>query len=471
MIDVDGRRVLVVGLGSSGLAAAGVLAGLGARTVLVDSAKVPSHAGAADELRAAGVEVRLETDVPDDMDSYDLVVTSPGVPDGAPVLEAARKAGIKLISELELGFRLLEGPTIVAVTGTNGKTTTTTLIAEMLDTPERRALECGNIGTPLVSLYGRAGPDDVLVCEVSSFQLANIERFRASVAVILNLAPDHFDWHRGMEDYAAAKSRIIENMSADDFLVYNADDEFCARLASKARGKTIGFARAQGPGIGMFLEGTIITTGPPLASGALVDSSNLRLAGAHNVDNVMAAAAAALALGRSRDEVARVAVSFEGLEHRCEPAGVVGGVEFFNDSKATNPHASLHAVRSFDGPFVAIMGGRNKGLDFLELADSLCQRLDDGSLVGLVLMGESADEIADAVGEACAALANGRVVRASDMDESVKVAYRMASPEASVLFTPACASFDMFQDYEDRGRSFKASVGKLAGGGSDARIE
>ena len=471
MIDVDGKRVLVVGLGSSGEAASNALAGLGARTVLVDSSEAPSHAGAAGALREAGVDVRLGTAVPEDMDSFELVVTSPGVPDRAAVLDAARAAGIELVSELELGFGLLEGSTIVAVTGTNGKTTTTSLIAAMLDSADRRAHVCGNIGTPLVSLYGRAGPEDILVCEVSSFQLANIDRFRAKVAVILNLAPDHFDWHQGMEDYAAAKSRIIENMACDDFLIYNADDGFCVRLAEKARGKTVGFARGKGPGTGIFLDGAMITTGPPLDSGPLVDSSGLRLAGAHNVDNVMAAAAASLALGRERDEVARVAATFEGLEHRCEPAGVVGGVEFFNDSKATNPHASLHAVSSFDRPFVAIMGGRNKGLDFSELAEALCRRLDDGTLLGLVLIGESADEIGEAVDEACAGLANGKVVRAAGMDEAVQAACEMASPQGSVLFTPACASFDMYQDYKDRGRSFKASVGKLAGGGSDARIE
>jgi UDP-N-acetylmuramoylalanine--D-glutamate ligase len=202
-----------------------------------------------------------------------------------------------------------------------------------------------------------------------------------------------------------------------------------------------------------------------------MDSTVLKLAGAHNVDNVMAAAAASLALGRDRADVALKASSFEGLEHRCEPAGAVRGVEFFNDSKATNPHATLHAVRSFDRPFVAIMGGRNKGLDFSELAVALCERLDDGTMIGLVLMGESAPEIADAVLEVCPEKANGRMVRTADMDESVSKAFQMASPEASVLFTPACASFDMYEDYQDRGRSFKASVGRLAGGGSDARIE
>ena len=302
------------------------------------------------------------------------------------------------------------------------------------------------------------------MCEVSSFQLSNIEQFRAKASVILNLAPDHFDWHTGMADYAGSKARIVENMLPDDFLVYNAEDGFCRQVAARARGRRVGLSHSRVDGSGIWLEGGVITTGPPFEGAPLIDSDDLRLAGAHNLDNVMAAAAVALLLGRDRDSVARAAESFEGLEHRCEPAGAVGGVEFFNDSKATNPHASMHAIRSFDKPFVAIMGGRNKGLDFSELAQALCDRISEGSLVGLVLMGESAPEIEGALMDVCATAAGGRVVMGTDMDDSVAKAYRMAAGDASVLFTPACASFDMFDDYKARGNSFKASVGKLSGG-------
>lgn len=464
MIDLAGKRVLVVGLGSSGEAAARVLLELGASTVLIDSSEEPARAEAAPGLREAGVDVRLGLEVPDELASFDLVVASPGVPDRAAVLEKARAAGLRVISELELGYRLLSENTIVAVTGTNGKTTTTHIIAAMLDRPERRAIECGNIGTPVVSLYGEAGIDDILVCEVSSFQLQNIERFRARVSVMLNLAPDHFDWHEDLRDYARAKARIIENMRRDDFLIYNAQDAFCREVASRAAGTAAGFSREKVAGASLWVEEGAIVTGPPLAPCRLLDVADLKLVGAHNVDNVMAAAASALALGEDAGRVRDAALGFSGLEHRCEPAGEVGGVAFFNDSKATNPHASIHAVCSFDTPFVAILGGRNKGLDFTELAGVLCSRLDEGSLRGIVLLGESAGEIETSLRDECGRAANGHVVIAADMDDSVSKAFEMACDGAAVLFTPACASFDMFTDYQDRGRAFKAAVDRLAGG-------
>lgn len=469
MIELAGRRVLVVGLGSSGDASARALLDLGAETVVVDSSEGPTQAAAAAGLRSAGADVRLGVSVPDDLDSFDLIVASPGVPHRAPVMEAAREGRLRVISELELGYRLLADNTFVAVTGTNGKTTTTSIIASMLDMPGRRAIECGNIGTPVVSLAGKASREDLLVCEVSSFQLQNIEEFHARVGVILNLAPDHFDWHDDLEDYGRAKARIVENMEPGDFLVYNAEDPFCREVASGAAGKTAGFSHSKGDGVSIWLEEGWIATGAPLPTGRLLDAGDLKLVGAHNIENVMAAAGVALALGESADVVREAAVSFEGLEHRCEPAGEVMGVAFFNDSKATNPHASMHAVSAFEVPFVAILGGRNKGLDFTDLSEALCARLDDGSLLGIVLLGESAPEIASAL-RSCGRAADGRVAIAADMDDSVAKALEMARPGTAVLFTPACASFDMFSDYKDRGRAFKDSVARLAGGGQSGGV-
>lgn len=457
--------MLVVGLGSSGEAAARVLAGLGAHVVIVDSSASPARADAAGGLADAGVEVRLATEVPHDLETFGLVVASPGVPDRAVVLAKAREAGLRVISELELGYRLLEGHEIVAVTGTNGKTTTTSLAAAMLESPTRPAVECGNIGTPIVGLHGTLVGPEVLVCEVSSFQLANIERFRAKVAVILNLAPDHFDWHSDLDDYAAAKARIVENMVPGDFLVYNEADEFCRDVAARAAGTAVGFARSTSDSAGIWLEETHLRTRGSLGDGALLETGDLKIAGAHNLDNVMAASAAALLMGAPRGQVREAAVAFEGLEHRCEPAGSVEGVEFFNDSKATNPHATLVAVSSFEGPFVAILGGKNKGLEFSGLAHTLCRRLRDGSLLGVVVMGECASDIEQELKDACGKDANGHITRATDMHDSVEKAFEMARPRGSVLFSPASASFDMFTDYKDRGRAFKAAVERLAGRG------
>jgi UDP-N-acetylmuramoylalanine--D-glutamate ligase len=471
MIDLAGKKLLVVGLGTSGAEAARVAAGLGAVVRVVDSSNTPKEAGMAAGLEAAGVEVELGVEVPGGLRGYDLLVASPGVPDSAPVLDAARRAGVKIISELELGFRLLEGQAMVAVTGTNGKTTTTRLLGDVLSAGGRRAMTCGNIGNPLAGLYGEVEPDAVLVVEVSSFQLQNIERFHARVSVALNIAPDHFDWHRDFEEYREAKMRLVENMQPDEYLVFNLDDEHCRRMAGRARGTTLGFADARKPGSSVWVEDGWIRCGPPLEDGQVLPVEELRLAGKHNVENVMAATATALALGLRPEEIRTAAVRFEGLEHRVEFVADVGGVSFFNDSKATNPHATLHAIRSFEQPVVAIMGGRNKGLDFSEVALEVCGRMRDGSVRGLVLIGESADEIRESVELACRSEANGYLTKATDLDDSVEKAFLMAGGQGAVLFTPACASFDMFEDYKDRGRAFKQSVARFkesgSGGGRD----
>ncbi len=467
MIELSGKRVLVVGLGTSGAEAARVASGRGAVVRVVDSSASPAMAQSSDELRGLGVKVDLGLEVPDDIGSYDLLVASPGVPDSAAVLTAARGAGVRVISELELGYRLLPGVEIIAVTGTNGKTTTTRIIGEMVGR-ERRSFTCGNIGNPVVGLVGEARSGDVLVVEVSSFQLQNIEEFRPRVGVVLNVAPDHYDWHSGFDEYLAAKARLVENMRDGDSLVYNADDVSCRMIAGKARCARIGFAEVKGPEASVWRENGWITAGKPLPPGGVMPLSEIKLAGEHNVSNVMAAAAASMALGISPEAVRRAAAGFEGLEHRMEFVAEVGGVAFYNDSKATNPHAALHAVRSFEGPMVAIMGGRNKGLEFDELAAEICEGIRDGRVRGLVLVGESAGEIRSAVERACASRANGYLHVESGIDDSVGRAFELSGGEGIVLFTPACASFDMFDDYKDRGRAFKESVMDFKGSGKDA---
>jgi UDP-N-acetylmuramoylalanine--D-glutamate ligase len=471
MMGLEDERVLVVGLGASGEAAAVALVESGAVTVLIDSSPEPSRVAAAEQLGEKGIEVRLGVAVPDDLESFDLVVTSPGVPEKAPVLRKARSLGTRVVSELELGYRLLEGATMVAITGTNGKTTTTLLAAAMLDRPPRRALTCGNIGTPLVGLFGNTIEGDILVCEVSSFQLNDIEKFRAKVSVVLNLAPDHFDWHADMDEYARAKMRLIENMTPGDLLVYNADDPFCVEMSREAGEDAVGFSRRGLKDAGILVEDGRIVTGGRLGDGPLLDVDDIGLVGAHNLDNVMAAAASALLLGEDRLHVAEAAAGFRGLEHRCEPAGEVVGVRFYNDSKATNPHACLQAVASFDRPFVVIMGGRNKGLEFDGLAVALRDRLDEGTLMGIVLMGESADEIEEALRKVGIDEGGGSLRRAADLEDAVSIAHSMARDGGAVLFSPACASFDQFTDYKDRGKAFKAAVERLAGGAPRGGIE
>ncbi len=478
MMQLGGKRLLVVGLGLSGAASARVAAGLGASVDLVDRSEKPLRGELAEELRAAGVKISLGVEAPPSLERYDLVVASPGVPDRAPVLAAARAAGLRVISELELGYRLLEADRMVAVTGTNGKTTTTRLIGNMLEAGGVPAVTCGNIGNPLVGLYGRLEPGQVPVVEVSSFQLQNIEDFSAEVSVALNIAPDHFDWHADFDEYREAKMRLVENSRAGDLLVYNADDIWCREMSSRTRGRAWGFSLGRAPGAAAWTEEGWIVTGPPLEEARLMPVAELKLAGIHNVQNVMAGALAALECGVGRGTVREAAAAFSGLEHRMEYAGTVEGVRFYNDSKATNPHAALHALISFEGPAVAIMGGRNKGLDFSEVARELCARLSDGRVRGVVLVGESAMEMLRAVEGLCGPSARGRVLTAPSLDESVARAHGLSGGEGVIIFTPACASFDMFADYKERGRAFKESVrrfelersgGGAPGGGQDAR--
>ena len=468
MIELDGKDILVVGLGESGYAASTVARALGASVTAIDRSRRPAKLGRLSGLESDGVNVMLGVDVPDDLARHDLVVTSPGVPDRAPVLMSARDAGLKVISELELAFRLLDNP-MVAVTGTNGKTTTTTLIARMMDRPRRRAFACGNIGTPLVSLYGNVDPADVLVVEVSSFQLQNIEEFHAQVSVALNIAPDHFDWHRDMDEYRGAKMRLVENVQPGEYLIFNSSEEFCVSMAGACRGINIGFGVERPPGEGLWTEDGWIMAGPPFEAGKVMPVEEVGVPGEHNLDNVMAALAASLAMGEHPEHLRKVAAEFNGLEHRMEFVSTVGEVSFYNDSKATNPHAALQAIRSFDEPIVAIMGGRNKGLDMGELVGELCRGMADGTVRGMVLMGESAGELEAALDRECRDLAAGHLEVAKGMDDSVRTAYRLSGGDGVVLLTPACASFDMFTDYKDRGRVFKESVGKLEGGGDDGR--
>ncbi len=468
MIELEGKKVLVIGLGESGAAAALVAAQRGASVKVVDKSVSPLKVTALAALKEAGVEIGLGIEVPDDLNAYDLMVASPGVPDRAPVIVAARQAGVKVMSELELGYRLLEGRTMVAVTGTNGKTTTTRLIGEMLKDGEHGAITCGNIGNPLVGVYGEAGPSDILVIEVSSFQLRNIDEFHARVSVALNVAPDHFDWHRDFSDYRDAKMRLVENMLHHEFLVYNVEDETCLEMALRSRGITLGFAFSKRAESAVWIEEGWIVCGPPLALERIMPVTEIRLAGEHNLQNVMAATATALALGREPEGIRDAVARFEGLEHRMEYVAEVGGVSFYNDSKATNPHATLCSIRAFEQPMVAIMGGRNKGLDFSEVADEVCRRIRDGRMRGLVLVGESSAEIKEAVERVCKRDANGHIILASNLQDSVEKAYSLAEGEGVVVLTPACASFDMFADYKDRGSVFKKSVTVFKESSADA---
>ena len=438
---------LVVGLGMTGEAVPRRLAASGPVVVTEDRPEGAGFAERAGALAALGVRV-VPAPAPDDLarlvESADLVVPSPGVPESHPVYGLATRAGVALRSEIELAGEAARrlGRTVVAVTGTNGKTTVTTLVAGVLRAAGREAVAAGNIGRPLLDAVH--DDVDVVVAEVSSFQLRFTVTFRPRVALLLNVAEDHLDWHPDLDAYLAAKARIFANQADDDLLVHNLDDEAVARVAASAPARAVGFSLRPGTAGYRSQDGQLQAPGgrPFLPVAALAR------AGPHDVANALAAAAAALDLGVTDAAVSQVLRSFAGLPHRVTPVGQSGGVTFVDDSKATNPHAALAALAGFES-VVLLAGGRNKGLDLGVL------RREAGRIRAVVAMGEAADEVVGCF--------DGLrpVRRAASMAEAVRLGAALAQPGDTVLLSPACASFDWYSGYAARGEDFAAEVGHL----------
>ena len=450
--------VCILGLGASGDAAARYCAGLlgtGCDSVTVfdgsDSQRVSERAAA---LEALGVRVLLGTQAV--AGRYDLCIASPGIAPHWPLMASARSCCESIISELEFAYRASSGPW-VAVTGTNGKTTTTSLVTHLLESAGISARAVGNIGLPAISAVGRGDADEVLVAEVSSFQLALTERFQPRVAVLLNITPDHVDWHGSLERYAADKARVFENLRPGDVAVIDVDDPGSAPYAVEVENRGISVirvSRSEGAGVGAYLADGVLTLSGTSGAIPLIPVSELRIRGSHNVSNALAGAAAAHAMGAPPADIARGLAGFEPIEHRLEPVGTFGGVEWFNDSKATNPDAVFKAIEAFaDRPFVLLLGGRSKGSDFGALAAKAA-----GTARGVIVFGEAADEIAAAFRSVSA-----RVIRSGSLRDAVDAALNMAAPGDAVVLSPACASFDEFDDYEHRGRAFKDLVAGVEG--------
>jgi UDP-N-acetylmuramoylalanine--D-glutamate ligase len=439
-----GTAVLVLGLGMSGEAAVRHLVGLGADVTAVDEADDAALRERAGDLEGARVVLGDAAAGPDTAATVDLVVASPGVPEHAPSLEAARGAGVPVWSEIELAFRLANAP-ILGITGTNGKTTTTGMLAASLAEAGVRAAAAGNIGFPLVDAAVEG--HEVIVAELSSFQLRHVVSFRTPVGVLLNVADDHLDWHGTFEAYVAAKARLFERQTTEDFAIHHADDE-SARAAGGSGGTlvpfTVGAPSAGGAGV---RDGKIV-----VPQGDVIFTAALRARGVPALANAVAAAAAAAAFGAPLEPIARALAEFKPLPHRMELVAQIGGVSYVNDSKATNPHAVLAALDGSER-VVLIAGGRNKGLDLSTLTAAA------GSLRAVVAIGAAGPEIADAFTGA-----GVPAERAGSMDEAVARAAAIATSGDTVLLSPGCASFDMFADYKARGESFRAAVKRLSAG-------
>jgi UDP-N-acetylmuramoylalanine--D-glutamate ligase len=376
----------------------------------------------AGRLREAGVEVVLGADDPELLDGVDLLVKSPGVPPAAPLAAAARERGVTVWSEVELGFRLLANP-ILGVTGTNGKTTTSELLGDIFRAAGKDVAVAGNVGRPLTGLDGALGEGAWIVCELSSFQLEDVDTFRPHIAILLNLAPDHLDRHETFEDYRAAKLRIFENQSAEDVAV-----------VPRGFGTIPGEARR----IEFSLEDELPT--------------EPSIPGDHNRENAAAATAAARAAGIADDVIAAALSAFAGVPHRLELVREVAGVRFVNDSKATNPDAAERALSAYPPGIRLILGGSRKGIPFARLA----KRAAASGVAQAYLIGDSADEIAEAL-----AAEGVRFTYSRDLPTAVKDAFRDADPGEVVLLSPACASYDQFRDFEERGKRFRELVEAL----------
>lgn len=445
---VDGQRVTVVGAARSGVAAAELLARKGAQVVLSDSRPTLADEDVA-RLAAAGVALELGGHVEGTFTGAHLVVTSPGVPPELPAIVAAKAAGVPVIGEVELAFRWLKGR-VIAITGTKGKSTTTTLTGRMLAQAGLHVTVGGNIGAPISAQVDGSTPDTLHVIEVSSFQLEQIERFRPWIAVMLNFSPDHLDRHHTVDAYGAAKARVFENQDVDDIALVNADDESAMRLAASTRAKRWLFSRR-----GSLEQGTVIEDGWIVLrqggrSERLVPLSAIRLLGAHLVDDVMAAATIASFAGVDAADITAAVETFGGLEHAMELVAEVDGVRFVNDSKATNVEAAVRSIESFRSGVVAIVGGKYKGGDLRLLRGPI-----GGRGRGVVAIGEARALVRAALEDVI------EVRDAETMDEAVATAFALAQPSGVVVLAPACASFDMFRDYAERGRKFKDAVGRL----------
>jgi len=458
--EIRGKRVTVVGLARSGVAAARLLQAIGARVTVADGKEASALADPLSRLDRSAVAVRVGTGYESALDDAELVVISPGVPVRLPALEAMRRRGVRVIGELELASRFLRAP-ILAVTGTNGKSTTVTLIGLLLAESGKRAFVGGNLGTPLceaaMASYQAgpgAGPYDYVVAEVSSFQLETVERFRPKVAALLNITPDHLDRYDSLDDYVAAKRRLFENQGPDDAALLNLDDQRVAGLAGTLRAKTFGFSLAGAAGHrfdGTYLEGNVLTARIGGRSQEICPREELKLLGPHNLSNALAASAIGLVCECPISAVRQALRTFPGLEHALEFVRERQGVRFINDSKGTNVDATLKALESLPPPIVLIAGGKDKGGDFTKLRQAVAQRVKR-----LILIGEAAPLIRSALP------GFDRISPAATLREAVELAAREATAGDAVLLSPACASFDMFADYQDRGRQFKALVNGLS---------
>ena len=450
MIDVRNKRVLVVGLGRSGHAAALCLRRQGALVTVTDVKPPAAFGPLVTELLAEKIGLSLGSQRVELFLSQDLVVVSPGVPWDLPQLEAARARDIPIVPEVEVAGWFMNVP-IVGVTGSNGKTTTTALLGKMLKASGFPTFVGGNIGVALTSAVAQVGRGSIVVAELSSFQLEAIRDFRPHVAVLLNISPNHLDRHPSFEAYAQAKRQIFRNQRADDYAILNADDPWVRSLAPALASQKVFFSRLQQIPCGLFVSNGNVVYRRGHLEQVLLETREVGLRGAFNLENVLGAAAAACVLGADFDAVRSAVREFKGVEHRLEYVRDIRGVEFYNNSKATSVDATVKSLEAFERGVHLIMGGKDKGAPYTPLRPLMKDRVRE-----VLLIGAAADRIAQELSGAV------ELIGAGNLESAVPEAFQRAQPGDLVLLAPACSSFDQFRDYEHRGRVFKELVERLA---------
>ncbi|HWF44579.1 MAG TPA: UDP-N-acetylmuramoyl-L-alanine--D-glutamate ligase [Candidatus Kapabacteria bacterium] len=449
-MQVRGKRFSILGAGKSGMAVARLLKTRRGKVFVSEKGKKSAFVEATRELDEIGVEYEFGENTHRVLEA-DVIVLSPGVPMDAPMVALARQQNIKIVSEIEIAFDQCEAP-IIAITGTNGKTTTTTLAGEIFKHAGWNTFVAGNIGIAFSEIVDQAkGEKAIVVLEVSSFQLDTIDTFRPKVSALLNITPDHLDRYKNYEAYIQSKFRIVENQKGYDIFVYNYDDENARNCAETVNVRTLGFSLREELKQGAFLQGDNVVIRIGREKEVLMNRNEIGIPGPHNLMNAMAAALMARAMGVEFDAIRETLRTFKGVEHRIEFVRELNGVKYYNDSKATNVDSVYYALGSFKEPIVLIAGGKDKGNDYSKISDLVKEQVK-----AIVTVGKGAEKIEKFFKDMKPIYSAGM-----SMEEAVRLAKEAAAPGDVVLLSPACASFDMFDNYEHRGRVFKELVNKL----------
>ena len=453
MESYKGLNILIVGMGKSGISAAKLLLGLGANVYISDSKSKKQLSDQIGQLKGMDIELLLGCDIEDRLQNFDLMVLSPGVPLYIPLVKAAVQKGIEIIGEIELAYRMCRAP-IIAITGTNGKTTTTMLVGEILKAFGLTTHVVGNIGLPFIDRVMDIDKGDIVVLEASSYQLETINMFKPHIASILNISEDHLDRHKTMKNYIDIKGRIFENQTNRDYMILNADDEGLHQMQRIGNAKLFEFSREKRLHKGAWIENGKIIIDIGKGREEILDSRELFILGSHNLENALAASLMTAIMGVDSDTIAKALKEFRGVEHRIEYVDTIEDIVFYNDSKGTNPDASIKAIEAMDGPTIIIAGGLDEGAHFDELIDSFKDKI-----LHMVVLGDTAKilmKIAEDKGFF-------NVHKVDNMQGAVKKAFELSKRGYRILLSPACASFDMYKSFEQRGDDFKRAVRSLRG--------